>query len=91
MATCNGALGQGRTDCGQLAVGNRADLIAVKLDAPHLMPVHDVPALLVYSAQSSDVALTMVDGKILYERGEYLTIEYEKVKFDLQRSCKRLF
>jgi len=55
------------------------------------MPVHDVPALLVYSAQSSDVDLTMVDGKILYERGEYLTIEYEKVKFDLNRSFKRLF
>ena len=91
MATFNGAIGQGRTDCGQLAVGNKADLIAVNLDAPHLMPVHDVPALLVYSAQSSDVDLTMVDGKILYERGEYLTIEYEKVKFDLNRSFKRLF
>jgi 5-methylthioadenosine/S-adenosylhomocysteine deaminase len=91
MATCNGAYGQGRADCGELAVGKKADLIAINLDAPHLMPNHDMPALLVYSAQSSDVDLTMVDGKILYERGEYLTIDYEKVKFDLNTSMKRLF
>jgi 5-methylthioadenosine/S-adenosylhomocysteine deaminase len=91
MATKNGARGQGRADCGELKVGNKADIIALDLDSPHLMPIHDMPALLVYSAQGSDVAMTMVDGAILYENGEYLTIDFEKVKYDLKKSYGRLF
>ncbi len=91
MATKNGAAAQGRTDGGELAVGKKADFIAVNLDAPHMMPVHDIPALLVYSAQASDVTMTMVNGKILYENGAFLTIDYDKVKFDLAQAMERLF
>jgi 5-methylthioadenosine/S-adenosylhomocysteine deaminase len=91
MATINGARAQGRADCGELAVGKKADIIAVNMDAPHLMPVHDIPALLTYSAQASDVKMTMVDGKILYENGQYYTIDYEKVKYDLKKTMDRLF
>lgn len=91
MATKNGAEAQGRLDCGELAVGKRADLIAINMDAPHLMPAHDIPALLIYAAQASDVAMTMVDGTILYENGTYLTIDYEKVKRDVQQTMNRLF
>ncbi len=91
MVTIHGARGQGRADCGELVVGNKADLIAIDMDAPHLIPVHDIPALLVYSAQGSDVTMTMVDGAILYENGEYLTIDFAKVKYDLKKSFERLF
>ena len=91
MATKNGAAAQGRADGGELAVGKKADIIAVNLDAPHMMPAHDIPALLVYSAQASDVAMTMVNGKILYENGAFLTIDFDKVKFDLAQAVERLF
>jgi len=91
MATAKGAAAQGRTDCGELAVGKKADLIAIGLGKPHMMPVHDLPAILVYSAKSSDVAMTMVDGRILYEDGEYLTIDRDKVLRDLDESMRRLF
>ena len=91
MATITGATAQGRKNCGALKVGNRADIVALDLDKPHLMPIHDVPALLVYTAQGSDVAMTMVDGKILYEKGEYLTIDAERVRYDLDKSIAKLF
>lgn len=91
MATAAGAKAQGRPDCGALKVGCKADIIAINLDNPHLMPVHDIASLLVYSAQASDVEMTMVDGKILYNKGEYLTIDKEKVVFDLKVSLARLF
>jgi 5-methylthioadenosine/S-adenosylhomocysteine deaminase len=91
MVTINGARAQGRPDCGELAVGKKADIIAVNMDAPHLMPVYDIPALLTYSAQAADVKMTMVDGKILYENGQYYTIDYEKVKYDLKQTTDRLF
>ncbi len=91
MATKNGAKAQGRADCGELAEGKKADIIAVNLRAPHMMPAHDLPALLVYSAQAADVCMTMVDGKILYENGEFLTIDRERVQHDLKHAVSRLF
>lgn len=91
MATIAGAKAQGRKHCGALKVGNRADIVALDLDKPHLMPIHDIPALLVYALQGSDVAMTMVDGSILYEKGEYLTIDAARVRYDLDKSMARLF
>ena len=91
FATANGARAQGRAQEGNLAAGLRADIVAINLDAPHLMPAKDFPALLVYAAQASDVAMTMVNGRVLYERGEYKTIDAERVKFDLQKATNRLF
>lgn len=91
MATLNGAKLQGREDCGELKVGNKADIIAISLDKPHLRPVIDEKALITYSAQSSDVCLTMVDGKILYENGEYTTLDKEKIYFDVEKAIKKLY
>ena len=91
MATLNGARGQGRADCGELAVGRKADLIAIDLRRPHLMPVHDLPALLVYSAQGADVVMTMVDGSILYDHGTFTTIDMDELRHDLDMSIARLF
>ncbi|MCL2367373.1 MAG: amidohydrolase [Oscillospiraceae bacterium] len=91
MATLAGAAAQGRENCGALKVGYKADIAAIDLDRPHLIPMHDIPAALTYSAQASDVTMTMVDGKILYENGEYLTIDAERVRHDVKQSMGRLF
>ena len=40
-----------------------------------MVPDCDTLALVTYSAQASDVCMTMVDGKILYENGNYLTMD----------------
>ena len=45
-----------------------------------MYPVHNLVNNVVYSASGSDVILTMVDGKVLYREGEYLTLDIEKVK-----------
>ena len=78
IATSNGALSQGRVDCGRMQVGARADLTMLDIDTPWMQPVHTMAENLIYSAQGSDVVLTMVDGTILYENGEYPTIDIEK-------------
>ncbi len=91
MATQNGAALQGRNDCGDLKVGNKADIIAISLDAPHLRPIIDEKALITYSAQSSDVSMTMVDGKILYENGEYKTLDKEKIYFNVEKATAKLY
>ncbi len=91
MVTVNGAKLQGRPDTGELKVGNKADMIAIDLDRPHLIPAIDYPSLIVYSAQASDVCMTMVDGKILYENGEFKTLDEEKIKFEARQALQRLY
>ena len=82
MATVNGSIALGRHDSGTLEVGKKADIIALDTDKPHWMPNMDTLAMLVYSAQASDVCMTMVDGKILYENGEFHTKYSAKTIYD---------
>lgn len=90
MATLNGARLQGRNDTGSLEVGKKADIIAVDCDKPHLIPDLDTLALIVYSSQGSDVDMTMVNGKILYEKGEYKTMDKERIVHDFLSSVDYL-
>jgi 5-methylthioadenosine/S-adenosylhomocysteine deaminase len=90
MACENGAKAQGRDDCGAIKAGNRADLVMFSMDAPHLQPVADPIANVLYSAQASDVCLTMVDGKVLYRYGEFLTIDIERVTAEVNAAHQRI-
>ena len=85
-----GALSQGRGDCGLVKVGNKADLVVLDMDGPHMKPVHSLLENLVYSANGADVEMTVCDGRILYRNGEYLTIDMEKTAFEAERSKNRI-
>ncbi len=91
LATVNGAAAQNRADCGVLDKGYRADIILVDLSALNNIPYYDMTYTAVYSANSSNVCLTMVDGKILYENGEYTTIDIEKLKYDMRETYANYF
>lgn len=85
LACRNGALSQGRLDCGAIACGNRADIVVYDLDAPHLQPVYDVLSNLLFSAGAGDIVLTMVDGRVLYRDGEFTTIDIARVMAEARR------
>lgn len=91
MATVNGAIALGTDNLGVIKEGAKADIILIDMNKPHLMPVHNIVSALAYSVQGSDVCLTMVDGEILYENGEFKTIDSEKVSYGIRKSCERLF
>ena len=90
MATKNGAKALGLADSGELRVGWAADLCVVDLGRPHLVPALDLPNLIVHSMHASDVVLTMVDGKVLYDGGQWLTVNHERAEFDFRRAVRRL-
>ena len=90
MATVNGARLQGRIDTGVLAAGNKADIVALDTDRPHLVPAIDPISNLVYSAQGADVVMTMVDGRVLYENGAYLTLDRDRILFEARQAARRL-
>jgi Cytosine deaminase and related metal-dependent hydrolases len=52
---------------GLIEVGAAADLAVVDLDAPHLVPRHDIVSHLVYAASGRDVRHTICDGQVLME------------------------
>ena len=93
MATNCGARAQGREKtCGMIQVGMDADLILVDFSAPHLIPCHNVINTLAFSAKGGDVALTMVRGKILYQNGQFPTIDLRSVVEELTNyAITRLF
>jgi 5-methylthioadenosine/S-adenosylhomocysteine deaminase len=85
MATLNGAKAQGRTNIGKLAPGFEADLIMLNVHSPHMQPVYSPAATAAYAANGGDVCLTMVQGKVLYENGEWKTIDIERTIAEVNR------
>ena len=66
----------------------RADLVMLDLTGPHMHPIHDLPSNLVYSASGSDVCMTVVDGRVLYENGAYTTIDLERAVHEVDRAVR---
>ncbi|MDP6048987.1 MAG: amidohydrolase family protein [Candidatus Bathyarchaeota archaeon] len=80
MVTIDAARVLGMSDeVGSLEPGKKADVTLVNLDKPHLSPETFVPNLLAYYANGNDVDTVMVDGVILMEKREILSIDREKV------------
>ncbi len=83
MATVNGAKALGR-DAGVIAPGKTADLILVDFTMENLFPCHDAMENLVYSAAPSNVVMNMARGKIIYENGQFLTLDLEKIRAEIE-------
>ena len=62
-------------EIGSLEPGKRADLIAIDLHQPATSPLYDPVTTLLFSASGRDVCWTMVDGRILYEKGRVTTLD----------------
>jgi cytosine/adenosine deaminase-related metal-dependent hydrolase len=80
LATRGGARTLGRDDIGQIKVGHCADLALFRTDTVGMAggAVHDpIGALLLCSSQNADY--TLVNGKVVVEKGELKTLELPKL------------
>lgn len=66
-------------EIGSLEVGKRADVIAVNLMNPRLMPRINIVDTLVGNANPNDVDMVIVDGEILLRDGKVLSVDEEEV------------
>ena len=71
MATRGGAKAMGLSNSDCLKAGKNADLIMIDLDQPNMRPLNHIVKNLVYSGSKQNVAMTMINGKILYENGNF--------------------
>jgi len=91
MATIDGARAMGLEDeIGSLEIGKRADVIVVDLNQLHSRPRQDVISSLVYSAQPSDVRVTIIDGRVVMRAGELMTMEETVVVKEANREANAL-
>ena len=90
MATYWGARALHLDKVGRLLPGWKADLILVNTDDLHWQPASDLRGGVVYAGERADVSLVMVDGRVLYEEGSLLTIDEEKVCYEVGKRAQRL-
>lgn len=84
-ATRAGALAQGRADCGCIAEGMKADLAILDVEGPSWCPGTDRANDFVYAGHGSDVVFTMVDGRVLYKDGSWLSLDMERIRFEVSK------
>jgi len=91
-AACStGAKAMGLPDCDSIAPGKRADLVLLDTQRPNMQPEHNLVKNIVYAGSKENVRLTMVNGRVLYENGEFFVGEDpEKVYAEANRLAKEI-
>ena len=80
MATMGGARVLGlQREIGSLETGKRADMISVRLDQPHALPLYEPVSQLVYALKASDVRDVMVNGKVVVRDAKILTLDEKQI------------
>ena len=71
MACVGGARAMGLACCDDIAPGKKSDLAVIDLHRPNMQPLNNIGKNLVYAGSKENVRLTMVNGRVLYENGEF--------------------
>jgi len=80
MATLGGARVLGlEKEIGSLEPGKRADVIAVRTDRPHAVPLYNPISQMVYALKADDVRDVMVNGKPVVRDAKILTLDQAQI------------
>ncbi|MBA3247978.1 MAG: 5'-deoxyadenosine deaminase [Pyrinomonadaceae bacterium] len=91
MATIDGAMALGLSqEIGSLELGKRADILLIELEQLHSTPQPDIISSLVYAATASDVRTVIIDGKIVLQERELLTLNEAKVINEAREQARLL-
>jgi 5-methylthioadenosine/S-adenosylhomocysteine deaminase len=91
LATYEGARALGLGDqVGSLEPGKRADVILLRTDLPHVMPLYSLLSQLVYAYQGLEVDTVICEGKVLLDEGEFQTLDPRVIYPAVERIRKKL-
>ncbi len=90
LATQASAAALGFEESGVLAPGRPADIVLLDTRSPHWIPRHDPLAGVVYTAHPGDVAYVWCDGRLLYRRGEFLTLDIDRIRWEAEKRAFRM-
>lgn len=89
-ATIGSARCMGLNNCDVIEVGKKADLIVIDMHKPSMQPINNITKNLVYSGGKDIVKMTMINGKILYNNGEFVNTDIEKIYANAQAVIDRI-
>ncbi len=89
LATAGSASALFEENLGSIAVGNKADIIAIDQLQPHLFPTQNIVNTLVESADGHDVVHSIVGGQVLMKNRQVLTLDAEKIRFNVKQFLKK--
>jgi cytosine/adenosine deaminase-related metal-dependent hydrolase len=91
MATLHGArCALQERDLGSLEPGKKADVVLFDATRPEWRPMYHPVSNLVFAADGHSVETVVIDGQVVLEGGHSLTIDEERVLFDLERAGQRV-
>ncbi|MDI6796277.1 MAG: amidohydrolase [Desulfatibacillaceae bacterium] len=89
LATINGARALGMESLiGSIEKGKLADIIVVDTAKPHLTPMYNPVSHLVYAARGSDVAHSVIHGRLVMENRQLLFLDVEKAMADVRQLAR---
>ncbi|WP_018123609.1 amidohydrolase family protein [Desulfovibrio oxyclinae] len=73
-------------ELGTLAPGRPADMCALDLCAPNMLPVNDLISHTTYAATGHEVRMTMCEGRVLYLDGNFRTLDLKGLKSEADKA-----
>ena len=89
-ATIGSAHCMGLDNCDVIDEGKTADLIVIDMHRPNMQPINNITKNIVYSGSKENVKMTMISGKILYESGEFINTDIERIYSEAQAVIDRI-
>ena len=95
MATVNGSKALNLKDADTLEENKLADIIMIDLSRPNMQPILNIENNIVFAGSKENIKMTMINGKILYENGEFFVGEdindiYKKAQEIAERILKEV-
>jgi 5-methylthioadenosine/S-adenosylhomocysteine deaminase len=72
-------------EIGSLEAGKKADIIALDVNQPHLVPMYEPVSHLVYAARGSDVRYAWVNGRLMLEEGVLSGIDAARAAAEVRK------
>jgi guanine deaminase len=90
MATEGSAGVLGFEKIGRLAVGCEADIVFLRMDSPHFVPLRSPLLQLVFGENAASVHTVMIGGCIVFRDGRLLTLDEAALRAHAQEAAHRL-
>ena len=77
-------------EIGSLKAGKKADIQLIDISSPHYYPKEDPVVHLVYSGYSGDINTVIINGRVVMQDRELVTIDLDRVCREVDRIVKRI-
>ena len=75
---------------GRLAPGYEADIVFLRLDSPHFVPLRSPLLQMVFGENGASVHSVMIGGRIVFQDGRLLTLDESLLRQQAQAAASRL-